>query len=83
MLVLSRKLYESIMIDGNIRITVVGMHGKQVRLGIEAPDSVEILRQELYERDSEGGEQPPCDSDDVARGRGWNTPAHLDGQPSD
>jgi carbon storage regulator len=47
MLVLSRKLNESIVIDGDIRITVVGLRGNQVRIGIEAPGSVGILREEL------------------------------------
>jgi carbon storage regulator len=47
MLVLSRKLNETIVIDGNIRITVVGIRGNQVRIGIEAPNSVKIFRQEL------------------------------------
>jgi carbon storage regulator len=49
MLVLSRKLNETIVIRGDIRITIVGVRGNQVRLGIEAPDSVAILRQELCE----------------------------------
>jgi carbon storage regulator len=49
MLVLSRKRNETIIIDGNIRITVVDIRGTQVRLGIEAPDSVRIVRQELCE----------------------------------
>jgi carbon storage regulator len=47
MLVLSRKLSQTIVIDGGIRITVVGLRGNQVRLGIEAPDSVGIYREEL------------------------------------
>jgi carbon storage regulator len=47
MLVLSRKLNEAIVIDGGIRITVVAFRGNQVRLGIEAPDSVRVLREEL------------------------------------
>jgi len=50
MLVLSRKLNETIVINGNIRVTVVGLRGNQVRLGIEAPDSVAIFRQELFDR---------------------------------
>jgi carbon storage regulator len=81
MLVLTRTLNESILIDGGIRIMVVDVHGKDVRLGIEAPHSVRILRQELCKRDSEGGEQVPCVSDDVARGRDWNTPPHRNGPP--
>jgi carbon storage regulator len=47
MLVLSRKANETIVIDGNIRITVVSLRGNQVRLGIEAPAQVKIFRQEL------------------------------------
>jgi len=50
MLVLSRKLNETIVIDGDIRITVVGIRGNQVRIGIEAPDSVGIFREELCDR---------------------------------
>jgi carbon storage regulator len=50
MLVLSRKLDEAIIIDGNIRIRVVGIRGNHVRLGIEAPDSVKVFRQELLDR---------------------------------
>jgi carbon storage regulator len=47
MLVLSRKLNTTIVIDGGIRVTVVGIRGNQVRLGIEAPDRVGIYREEL------------------------------------
>jgi carbon storage regulator CsrA len=48
MLVLSRKLNESIVIAGNIRITVTSIRGQCVRLGIEAPEDVGIYREELY-----------------------------------
>lgn len=47
MLVLSRKLGESIMIGDNIRVTVVDIDRGKVRLGIEAPRDVPIYRQEL------------------------------------
>ena len=47
MLVLSRKLNTTIVIDGGIRVTVVDIRGNQVRLGIEAPDQVGIYREEL------------------------------------
>ena len=50
MLVLSRKLYEKIVINGDIIITVVGVGNNQVRIGIEAPDSVGIFREELLYR---------------------------------
>ena len=50
MLVLSRKLNESIIVDGNIRITIVGIRGNHVRVGIEAPDSIPIIREEMRDR---------------------------------
>ena len=49
MLVLSRKKNESIVIDGNIVVTVVEVRGDKVRLGIEAPREVPIHRSEIYE----------------------------------
>jgi len=48
MLVLTRKLGESIAIDDHIRIRVVQIKGKQVRLGIEAPKETKIHREEVY-----------------------------------
>jgi carbon storage regulator CsrA len=47
MLVLSRKVSQQIMIGSEISITVVKIEGKQVRLGIQAPSDVTILRTEL------------------------------------
>ena len=47
MLVLSRRNGEQIVIDGNIKVTIIEIHGRQVRLGIEAPDDVRVLREEL------------------------------------
>ena len=55
MLVLSRKLNESIIIGDRIKITVVGLRGNQVRLGIEAPGDVTIMRQELLDADERSG----------------------------
>lgn len=47
MLVLSRKCGETIVIDEDIRISVLESHGNRVRLGIQAPASVRIRREEL------------------------------------
>jgi carbon storage regulator len=47
MLVLSRKLNEKIVIDGNITITVVKIDRTHVRLGIEAPGQVPVYREEI------------------------------------
>lgn len=48
MLVLTRKLGESIAIDDHIKIVVVQIKGKQVRLGIRAPKETKIHREEVY-----------------------------------
>ena len=50
MLVLSRKSGESIVIDGDIRLTIVKVSGNRVRLGIEAPSDVTVTRSELQRR---------------------------------
>jgi carbon storage regulator len=54
MLVLTRKLNETIIIDDSIRITVVGIRGQHVRLGIEAPESIAIFREEICRRPGTG-----------------------------
>lgn len=50
MLILTRKLGEKINIGDDITITLVEIKGTQVKLGIEAPKTIEIHRQEIYER---------------------------------
>ena len=47
MLVLSRKVEQQIQIDANIVVTVISVSGNRVKLGIEAPNDVQILRKEL------------------------------------
>ncbi|HEY4100193.1 MAG TPA: carbon storage regulator CsrA [Gemmatimonadales bacterium] len=47
MLVLNRKVGEAIVVDGDIRIVVISSDRRGVRLGIEAPQSTNILREEL------------------------------------
>lgn len=50
MLVLTRKCRETIYCDDNIKITVIDVRDKLVRIGIEAPKEVKVLRGELYEQ---------------------------------
>lgn len=48
MLVLTRKLGESVTIGDDIKITILGVRGRQVRLGIIAPQKITIHREEVY-----------------------------------
>jgi len=48
MLILTRKLGESVTIGDDIKITILGVRGRQVRLGIIAPQKVTIHREEIY-----------------------------------
>ncbi len=50
MLILTRKTGEGLYVGDYIRITVVEIRGKQIRLGIEAPDNVVVLREEIFHR---------------------------------
>lgn len=53
MLILTRKLDQAIVIDGPCRIVVVGFEQGRVKLGIQAPDGVTVLREELVPRGQE------------------------------
>ena len=50
MLILTRKKNESIIIDGNIEVKIIELEDGRVRIGIEAPKEIEILRKELYDQ---------------------------------
>lgn len=58
MLVLTRRVGEEIVIDGDIRVTVLEVRGNQVRLGIVAPQDVRVLRQELERRPANLSDAP-------------------------
>jgi len=49
MLILSRKVNEKIMIGEDISLTIIEIRGDQVKIGVEAPKSVKVFRQEVYE----------------------------------
>lgn len=53
MLVLSRKIGESILINDNIEVQVVGIFKDKVKIGITAPKDVKIFRSEIYDAASE------------------------------
>ena len=57
MLILTRRIGESVMIDSEVKITVLGVKGNQVRIGIDAPKHVSVHREEIYMRIQDEKEQ--------------------------
>lgn len=50
MLILTRRVGEALMIGDEVTVTVLGIKGSQVRLGVHAPRTVTVHREEIYER---------------------------------
>ena len=50
MLILTRRVGETVMIGNNVTVTVLGVKGNQVRIGVNAPKDVAVHREEIYER---------------------------------
>ena len=61
MLVLTRKLGQSIMIGDRVEVQVLSVAGEKVRLGITAPEDVSIFRNEVYDRIESEGESSSTD----------------------
>ncbi len=61
MLILTRKVGESLIIGDDVVVTVLGIKGNQVRVGVKAPKEVDVHREEVYERNREGESVPDPD----------------------
>ncbi len=68
MLILTRRVGETLIIGDNVTVTVLGVKGNQVRIGVNAPKDVTVHREEIYERIKKEKEQNPPSSDDEGLG---------------
>ncbi len=59
MLILPRRVGESLMVGDDITVTVLGVKGNQVRIGVNAPRDVAVHREEIYNRIQDGDDAPP------------------------
>lgn len=68
MLILTRRVGETLMIGDSVTVTVLGVKGNQVRIGITAPKDVPVHREEIYERIQRGGDAHSTDKGDPDKG---------------
>lgn len=61
MLILTRRVGESLMIGDEVTVTVLGVKGNQVRIGVNAPKTVSVHREEIYERIQQEKSGGPAD----------------------
>ncbi|HCE9181728.1 TPA: carbon storage regulator CsrA [Pseudomonas aeruginosa] len=59
MLILSRRVGETLMVGDDVTVTVLGVKGNQVRIGVNAPKEVAVHREEIYQRIQKEKDQEP------------------------
>lgn len=75
MLILTRRVGESVVIGEDVTVTVLGVKGNQVRIGINAPKHVAVHREEIFERIKSGRAAEGADSDEPSSASRETLPA--------
>jgi carbon storage regulator len=86
MLLLTRKLGENIRIGDDVKITIVEVKGNHVKLGIDAPPSIKVHREEIYERIQQERQRAAREgqAEDGGNGPGGSGPeGHRETRPGD
>ncbi len=69
MLILTRRVGESLIVGDDVTLTVLGVKGNQVRIGVNAPKTVSVHREEIYQRiqrEKNGGLDPAANDNDTS-----------------